>query len=142
VTSEATAPQLSEQTKRTTLTTFCVGALVGARVGCTGAIVGATGAGVGATGAGVGGTGAGVGATGAGVATTGAIVGDLPPFFFLSFFLFLADFPPFLLPFFRLLDTFVSASTWEVVAVVRLAIKTAANAEARNNILYVFGFVL
>ena len=69
MTSEATAPQLSEQTKRTTLTTFCVGALVGARVGCTGA-------GVGATGAGVGGTGAGVGATGEGVTTTGAIVGD------------------------------------------------------------------
>ena len=76
VTSEAIAPQLSEQMKRPTLTTFCVGALVGARVGCTGAGVGATGAGVGATGAGVGGTGAGVGATGEGVTTTGAIVGD------------------------------------------------------------------
>ena len=81
---------------------------MGERVGWTGGLVGATGEGVGATGAGVGSTGAGVGATGAGVGTTGAIVGGFL-YFFLSFFLSLGDFFPFLapfpLPFFRPLDT-------------------------------------
>ena len=129
MTSEATAPQLSEQTKRTTLATFGVGALVGVRGGWTGATVGWSGAAVGATGTGVGGTGARVGANGAGVETTGAIVGDQLYFpFFPFFFLFLPDFPPFLLPFFRLLDISTSASTR-----AKMAIKTVT--KTRNNIL-------
>ena len=104
----ATPPQLSEQTKTTPVKSWFVGWFVGERVGWTGGLVGATGEGVGATGAGVGSTGAGVGSMGAGVGTTGAIVGGIL-YFFLSFFLSLADFPPFLapfpLPFFRPLDT-------------------------------------
>ena len=106
------------------------------RVGWTGGLVGAMGDGVGATGAGVDATGAGVGATGAGVVATGAIVGDLLFFLFLlSFFLLLADFPPFaLFPFLRILDAFVAASTREV-EVATIAIKTATNVETRNNIL-------
>jgi len=87
----------------TTLTISSVGWLVGARVGAIGAGDGATGAGVGATGEGVRATGAGVCSTGAGVDAIGAGVMD-GIYFFLSFFLFLADFLPFLLPFFRLLD--------------------------------------
>ena len=88
-----------------------VGGLVGARVGWTGAMVGWIGAAVGATGAGVGATGFEVGATGAGV-TTGAIVGERLYFFFLPLFRFLADFPPFLIPFpfLRIRDTLVAAS--------------------------------
>ena len=100
-----------EHTKSTALVILFVGGLVGARVGWTGAMVGWIGAAVGATGAGVGATGFEVGATGAGV-TTGAIVGDRLYFFFLPLFRFLADFPPFLIPFpfLRIRDTLVAAS--------------------------------
>ena len=100
-----------EHTKSTALVILFVGGLVGARVGWTGAMVGWIGATVGATGAGVGATGFEVGATGAGV-TTGAIVGERLYFFFLPLFRFLADFPPFLIPFpfLRIRDTLVAAS--------------------------------
>ena len=100
-----------EHTKSTALVILFVGGLVGARVGWTGAMVGWIGAAVGATGAGVGATGFEVGATGAGV-TTGAIVGERLYFFFLPLFRFLADFPPFLIPFpfLRIRDTLVAAS--------------------------------
>jgi len=107
-----------EHTKSTALVILFVGGLVGARVGWTGAMVGwigaavgATGAGVGVTGFEVGATGFEVGATGAGV-TTGAIVGERLYFFFLPLFRFLADFPPFLIPFpfLRIRDTLVAAS--------------------------------